>query len=80
STNSRIVPAGLSLASTWLQDTTRDSHGNEVSYQYDEASAGNRYLLDIYYTGHKGVLGTRHIHFDYKTIPGSKSYQWGGYS
>jgi len=80
SSNSRIVPVGLNLASTWLQDTTRDTHSNEISYQYDEASAGNRYLLDIFYTGHKGVLGTRNIHFDYKTIPSSKSYQWGGYS
>ncbi|WP_351089234.1 SpvB/TcaC N-terminal domain-containing protein [Shewanella sp. S1-49-MNA-CIBAN-0167] len=80
SSNSRIAPVGLSLASTWLQEITRDTHGNEISYQYDEASAGNRYLLDIYYTGYKGALGTRNIHFDYKTIPSTKSYQWGGYS
>ncbi|WP_282110062.1 SpvB/TcaC N-terminal domain-containing protein [Shewanella algicola] len=80
SSNSRIVPVGLSLASTWLQEITRDTHSNEISYQYDEASAGNRYLLDIYYTGHQGVLGTRNIHFNYKTIPSAKSYQWGGYS
>ncbi|WP_351122825.1 SpvB/TcaC N-terminal domain-containing protein [Shewanella sp. T24-MNA-CIBAN-0130] len=80
SSNSRIVPVGLNLASTWLQDTTRDTHSNEISYQYDEASAGNRYLLDIFYTGYEGVLGTRNIHFDYKKIPSSKGYQWGGYS
>jgi hypothetical protein len=78
--NSRIVLAGLSVPSTWLQRLTRDLNGNEVAYVYDASVAGDRYLQAIFYTGHKGIPGTRHIRFDYTTIPAKKAYHWGGYA
>lgn len=78
--NSRIIPVGVSVTSSWLQQLTQDSHGNEVAYFYDTSSAGNRYLQDIYYTGYKGVQGSRSVHVNYTAVPAETSYHWGGYS
>ncbi|VEE60405.1 Cell wall-associated polypeptide CWBP200 [Shewanella putrefaciens] len=78
--NSRITPVGISVASSWLQQLTQDSHGNEVTYFYDTSSAGNRYLQDIYYTGYKGAQGSRSVHINYTAVPAETSYHWGGYS
>lgn len=78
--NSKITPVGLGVPSAWLQKRSQDLHGNEVSYVYDTSSAGNRYIQDIYYTGFKGVYGTRNVRFNYTAIPAKTSYHWGGYS
>ncbi|WP_394132947.1 SpvB/TcaC N-terminal domain-containing protein [Shewanella maritima] len=78
--NSKIVPVGLSQTLTWLQSLTQDTHGNEVSYVYDDSTAGSRNLADIYYTGHNGTQGTRNVHLNYTSRPTKKSYHWGGYT
>ncbi|MEP4888935.1 MAG: RHS repeat-associated core domain-containing protein [Aliiglaciecola sp.] len=77
--NAKVTRSGHSVPERWLLELESDTYENEVKYSYS-SETGNKYLANIYYTGHNGTLGTRRAKFIYDTINSVENYSFGGKS
>jgi YD repeat-containing protein len=67
--DSRVVPGGLSVGYEWYVKQEEDPSGNSIIYTYTGYGPGEVLITNIQYTGRGSVPGSREVKFEYQARP-----------